>query len=65
LKPGDRVRLTVVQRMRGYQPGDKGMVLRELAAGSNGTLYFLVKMDKDDPSKTGGVFTDDEIEPDV
>jgi hypothetical protein len=28
LKPGDRVRLTVVQRMRGYQPGDKGMVLQ-------------------------------------
>jgi len=27
--------------------------------------YYLVKMDKDEPSKTGVVFTADEIEPDV
>jgi hypothetical protein len=51
--------------MHGYEAGDKGGVLRELATGPSGTLYYLVAMDKDDPSKTGVVFTDDEIEPDV
>jgi hypothetical protein len=61
LKPGDRVRLTVQNRMGGYQPGDKGVVVRELVAGIQ-TCYFLVAMDKDDPVKTGVVFTADEIE---
>jgi hypothetical protein len=65
LKPGDRVRLTVRNRMHGYQPGDKGVVERELAAGPSGTRYYLVRMDKDDPTRSGVVFTDDEIEPDV
>jgi len=65
LKPGDRVRLTVLQRLRGYQPGDKGMVERELVPGPGGSRYFLVKMDKNDPVRTGVVFTDDEIEPDT
>jgi hypothetical protein len=65
LNPGERVRLTVRNRMHGYQPGDKGLMLRELAAGPGGTRYYLVRMDKDDPTKSGVVFTDDEIEPDV
>lgn len=67
LKRGDRVRVTVRGRMHGYEAGDKGMVLRALAAGPSGALYYLVAMDKDDPTKTGVVFTDEEIEldPDV
>jgi hypothetical protein len=46
LKPGDRVRLTVQNRMRGYQPGDKGVVVRELVFDISGTHYFLVEMDQ-------------------
>jgi hypothetical protein len=33
LKPGDRVRVTVQDCMRGYQPGDQGTVLRERVVG--------------------------------
>ena len=62
LKRGDRVRLTVQNRMRGYHPGDKGLLVRELASDSSGTRYYLVRMEKDDPSKTGVVVTADEIE---
>ena len=61
LKPSDRVRLTVQNRMRGYQPGDQGVVVRELVAVRS-TRYYLVAMDQDDPGKIGVVFTDDEIE---
>jgi hypothetical protein len=65
LKPGDRVRVTNRNRMHGYQPGDKGTVLRELTAGPSGAYYYVVAMDKDDLSKSGVVFSDDEIEPDT
>jgi hypothetical protein len=65
LKPGERIRVTVRNRMAGYQPGDKGMVMREVAEGPSGTRYYVVAMDKDDAQKTGVVFSDDEIELDV
>jgi hypothetical protein len=65
LKPGDRVRLTAQQLTWDCQPGDKGMVLRELLTSPNGTRYYLVRMDKDEPGKTGVVCTADEIEPEV
>jgi hypothetical protein len=65
LKPGDRVRLTTRQRTRDCQPGDTGMVLRELYTSPKGTCYYLVRMDKDEPGKTGVVCTADEIEPDL
>jgi hypothetical protein len=65
LKPGESIRVTVRNRMAGYQPGDKGTVMREVADGPSGTRYYVVAMDKDDPQKTGVVFSDDEIEPDV
>jgi hypothetical protein len=65
LMSGDRVRLTAANRQQGYQPGDQGTVVCELAMGLQSVLYFLVAMDKDDPSQTGQVFTDAEIEPDV
>jgi hypothetical protein len=65
LKAGDRIRLSTSNRLRGYQPGDPGVVVRELVAGLNGTRYYLVKMDQDDPGKLGVVFTDDEIDFDL
>jgi hypothetical protein len=43
LKPGDGVRVTARYRMRAYQTGDQGMVLRELATSSSGLRYYLVK----------------------
>ena len=36
LKPGDRVCVTVRNRMAGYQPGDTGSVLRVSAPGHRG-----------------------------
>jgi hypothetical protein len=65
LKPGDRVRVTVRNRMAGYLPGDKGTVLRVSEASISGAHYFTVAMDKDDPTNSGVVFAEDEIEPDV
>ena len=63
-KLGDCVRVTGRNRMHGYQPGDKGMVLRRVVTGPSGACYYVVVMDKDDGSKSGVVFSDDEIEPD-
>jgi hypothetical protein len=65
LKAGDRVRVTVRNRMHGYQPGDKAEVLREITAGPSGACYYVVAMDKDGLSQSGVVFSDDEIEPDT
>ena len=65
LKPGDRVRVTVRNRMPGYQPGDKGTVMRETEVGPSRQRYYTVAMDKDDPAKGGVVFRFDEIEPDT
>jgi hypothetical protein len=64
LKPGQRVRVTVRNRVARYHPGDTGIVLREVADGPSGTRYYVVAMDKDDPTKSGVVFSDDEIEAD-
>jgi hypothetical protein len=64
LKPNDRVRVTEGNRVSGYQPGDKGAVLREIVSTSHGALYYLVAMDKDEPAKSGVVFRFDEIEAD-
>jgi hypothetical protein len=65
LKLGDRVRVTVRNRMAGYTPGDKGTVLRVSEATATGAHYYSVAMDKDDPAHSGVVFTEDEIEPDA
>jgi hypothetical protein len=72
LKPGDRVRLTPRNHMQGYQPGEKGVVLRELlremlrACSSlisiNGERCYCVAMDTANPMV---IFTTSEIEPDV
>jgi hypothetical protein len=65
MKKVERVRVTSCSSVAGYQIGDKGTVLREVVSTSRGTLYYLVAMDKDDPSHSGVVFRHDEIEPDI
>jgi hypothetical protein len=63
LKCGGRVRMTAQCRMHDYQPGDKDLVLREMAAGAEGTRYYQVVMDKDQPTYSPPILTEDEIEP--
>ena len=65
LQRGQRVRVTARNRLAGYQPGDKGTVLRMSTATLNGEHYYSVAMDKDDLIITGAVFKEGEIEPDV
>jgi hypothetical protein len=65
LKPGQRVRVTVRNRVARYQPGDTGTVLRSSVLATTGQRYFTVAMDIDDPTASGAVFSDDEIEADV
>ena len=64
LKKGDRVRVTTHNRMYGYQPGDKGTIVREAIRAPSGTRYYLVAMEKDNPSHAGVVFNAEEIEAD-
>jgi hypothetical protein len=50
----------------GYQPGDKGTVLKVLANPAGGdTRFYAVAVDKNHLRGCGIVFADDEIEPDV
>ena len=65
LQRGQRVRVTVRNRLAGYQPGDKGTVLRVSTSTLNGEHSYSVAMDKDDLIITGAVFKEGEIEPDV
>jgi hypothetical protein len=65
LKPGDRVRVTLHNRLAGYQPGDKGTVARLSMSAATGERYYTVTMDKGEPDSTGVIFAEDEIEPDV
>jgi hypothetical protein len=65
LKKGDRVRVTGRSRMYGYQPGDRGTIVREAVRAPSGTRYYLVAMDKDNPAHAGVVFAEGEIEPDA
>jgi hypothetical protein len=64
LKKGDRVHVTRRNRMYGYQPGDKGTIVREAIRAPSGTRYYLVAMDKDNPAHAGVVFNAEEIEAD-
>ncbi len=64
-KPGDRVRVTIRNRMAGYRPGHKGTVLQASSVGMTGERYYTVAMDKDDPTHSGAVFAEDEIEADL
>jgi hypothetical protein len=65
-RAGDRVRVTIRNRVAGYAPGDRGTVVREPSTATiTGERYYTVAMDKDGPGATGVVFAEDEIEPDV
>jgi hypothetical protein len=63
LKAGDRVRVTVRNRLAGYQTGDTGTVSRS-SVSATGERNYTVAMDKDDPVAGGAVFTEGEIEAD-
>ena len=65
LKKGDRVHVTERNRMHSYQPGDTGTIVREAIRAPSGTRYYLVAMDKDNPTHAGVVFAEREIEPDA
>jgi hypothetical protein len=72
LKVGDHVRVSVVDFMPHYQPGDKGIVTSGPHNGSTGSKYFKVSMEKDkDKNKDMGfngdgiIFCVSEIEPEV
>jgi hypothetical protein len=64
LKVGDRVRVKVGTRIPKYPAGERGMVNRGPRTSAGGTTYYLLVMDKDDPSDTVLVKAE-EIEPDV
>jgi hypothetical protein len=65
LKVGDRVRVTAANRTTGYQPGDKGPVLRVITLISTGSPCYTVVMDKDGATGMPVAFECTEIEPDV
>ena len=57
-KMGDRVRVTSRSRVKGYQPGDKGVVLEgPIGYAGSGDTSYVVAMDKDQPDATGGLFS--------
>jgi hypothetical protein len=62
LKPGDRVRNTVGNRILGYRPGTKGTVLRAASSLTAGERSYHMAMDKDEPNATGVLFAQSEIE---
>jgi hypothetical protein len=64
LKPGDRVRVTVLGRRIGYESGDKGTVLWGPISSHSGQTFYLVSMDKDGPGN-GVTFRAWEIEADA
>jgi hypothetical protein len=62
LNKGDRVRVTASNRMYGYQPGDKGTVLRPVRSAITGETVYVVAMDKDGRGLKC-IFRADEIDP--
>jgi hypothetical protein len=64
LKPGQRVRVTVRNRLARYQPGETGTVLRSSVSPTTGERHYTVAMDLDGPATSGAVFAEDEIEAD-
>jgi hypothetical protein len=66
LKVGDRVHATVGNLVSGYQPGDRGTVLKSLENPAGGdTCFYVVAMDRVHIPGGGMVFAEGEIEPDV
>jgi hypothetical protein len=64
LKVGDRVRVTDRELIYGYQPGDKGTVVR-ITSSADGRRRYLVAMDKGRPEATAMLFVEGEIEADT
>lgn len=64
-KRGDRVRMTTLSRMHGYQAGDKGSVFHGPMDSADGTRCYHAAMDTDGPARPIPIFAEDEIEPDV
>ncbi len=64
LKVGGRVRVKPGVRLPKYSGGDKGAVSRGPQSSADGSTYYLVVMDKDDPPEAV-IFKAGEIEPDV
>ena len=62
LKAGDRVRVTRVSRVWGYQTGDTGTIKRGKTSPISGVTFYVVSMDKDNHA-WNVVFNADEIEP--
>ena len=65
LKIGDRVHTTRWNRQKRYHTGDRGTVTRTVKPHDGGLSFCLVAMDKDVPTRTGVLFTTDEIELEV
>jgi hypothetical protein len=61
---GDRVRLANLDYFPVCRPGEKGTIRQVLTAPAGGVAYYLVAMDKDDPTRIGVAFQEHEIEPD-
>ncbi len=62
-KKGDRVRISIQNRIPHFQPGDTGTVLDKPSISGEHACYYLVRMDRDAPSRPV-LFIKDEIEPD-
>jgi hypothetical protein len=63
-KFGDRVRVTGLRPVHGYQAGSKGVVRSGPTTDKGGKTFYGVSMDKDGPGDAT-LFLADEIEPDV
>jgi hypothetical protein len=61
LKPGDRVRVKAGVQIPKYPAGDKGTVSRGPQTSADGSTYYLLRMDKDDPQEEV-LFKAEEIE---
>ena len=64
LKAGDRVRVRAGVRLPKYSGGDKGAVSHGPQTSADGSTYYLLVMDKDDPPESV-IFKAGEIEPDL
>jgi hypothetical protein len=66
LKRDDRVRVTAMNRVSGYHPGDRGTVIwGPYSSACSKETFFVVSMDKAAIVCTEAVFLANEIEPDV
>ena len=61
MKIGDRVRVTTLRPVHGYQPGCRGNVRSGPRSDSSGKIYYGVSMEKDD-ANDATLFLADEIE---